>query len=244
MQLPHKKDKLSSCCSKFRKATPLPIILIELVCLSSCYSSLSHIQDINLDHSNVEKQLKDRASAEAKTAAASLAAAEAQISSMRGELEFARELSEVQQSKLRTQLLQQQQQTMLAEAAAEDAKAARAVEKLTDERNCLLKQKQMLQEMHDQLQVQHEQQVLELQVERDRVLKQSLEISELHSELAAANAQSAKLLIAQVCSSSRDFYVKLLLIFRKSSRNFSTMQPKMPLLPRKWAFLFRIKCRK
>ncbi len=122
---------------------------------------------------------------------------------MHGELEIVRESSEMKLSKLHAELLQQQQQTMLAEAAAVDARAAQAVEKLIDERNSLLKQQQLLQEVHQQLQLQHEQQMLELQVERDKLSEQSLQVSNLQSELTAANDQITKLLMAQVCSPSR-----------------------------------------
>ncbi len=162
------------------------------------------LQDMNVDRVSVEQQLKDRCSEEAALASASLAAAESRISSLRGELEAARESSEMEMTKLRAQLLQQQQQTMLAEAAAVDARAAQAVEKLTDERNALQTQQQLLQGLHQQLQLQHEQQVQVLQVERDKFSEQSLEFSRLKSELSHANEEIARLLMTQVRRSNQN----------------------------------------
>jgi hypothetical protein len=162
------------------------------------------LQDMNLDRVSVEQQLKDRVSEEAALASASLAAAESRISSLRGELEEARESSEMEMTKLRAQLLQQQQQTMLAEADAVDARAAQAVEKLTDERNALQTQQQLLQGLHQQLQLQHEQQLQVLQVERDKFSEQSLELFRLQSELSHANEELAMLMMTQVRSSSQN----------------------------------------
>ena len=160
--------------------------------------------NLNLDRVSVEQQLKDRVSEEAALASASLAAAESRISSLRGELEAARESSEMEMTKLRAQLLQQQQQTMLAEADAVDARAAQAVEKLTDERNALQTQQQLLQGLHQQLQLQHEQQLQVLQVERDKFSEQSLELFRLQSELSHANEELAMLMMTQVRSSSQN----------------------------------------
>ena len=159
-----------------------------------------HVQDMNLVRSSVEQQLKDKANMEAALASETLAAAEARISSLIRQSDAARESSERELSTLHSKLLQQEQQTLLAEAAAVDARAAQAVEKLTDERNSLQKQQEMLQELHEQLQLQHNQQVQLLQVERDKILEQSLEISRLQAELSNAREASAKLLVAQVAT--------------------------------------------
>jgi hypothetical protein len=110
----------------------------------------------------------------------------------------------MEMTKLRAQLLQQQQQTMLAEADAVDARAAQAVEKLTDERNALQTQQQLLQGLHQQLQLQHEQQLQVLQVERDKFSEQSLELFRLQSELSHANEELAMLMMTQVRSSSQN----------------------------------------
>ena len=104
---------------------------------------------------------------------------------------------------MQAQLLQQQQQTMLAEADALDARAAQAVEKLTDERNALQMRQQMLQELHDQLQLQHKQQEQLLQAERDKISEQSVEILRLQKELSDARQESVKFLMVQVRKSSR-----------------------------------------
>jgi hypothetical protein len=175
------------------------------------------MQDLNLVHSSVQQKLKDEASTEAAHASASLAAAEARISSLLGELETTRETSERELSAKHSQLLQQQQQTLLAEAAAVDARAAQAVEKLTDERNSLQKQQHMLQELHQQLLLQHEQQLQLLQVERDKILEQSLEISRLQMELSVACEESAKLLATKVQNFSRNKVLNLMLFAGKST---------------------------
>ena len=104
---------------------------------------------------------------------------------------------------MQAQLLQQQQQTMLAEADALDARAAQAVEKLTDERNTLQMRQQMLQELHDQLQLQHKQQEQLLQAERDKISEQSVEILRMQKELSDAREESVKLVMVQVRKSSR-----------------------------------------
>jgi hypothetical protein len=153
---------------------------------------------MNLVRSSVEQQLKDKANMEAALASETLAAAEARISSLIRQSDAARESSERELSTLQSKLLQQEQQTLLAEAAAVDARAAQAVEKLTDERNALQKQQEMLQELHEQLQLQHNEQLQLLQVERDKILEQSVEISRLQADLSNAREVSAKLLVAQV----------------------------------------------
>lgn len=104
---------------------------------------------------------------------------------------------------MQAQLLQQQQQTMLAEADALNARAAQAVEKLTDERNALQMRQQMLQELHDQLQLQHKQQEQLLQAERDKISEQSVEILRMQKELSDAREESVKHLMVQVRKSGR-----------------------------------------
>lgn len=149
--------------------------------------------------SSAEQQLKDQASAAAAIASASLLSAEARASSFQEELERLRTSSMQELSTIRGELLKQQQLTLLAEAAAVDARAAQAVEKLTNERNTLQSQQQLLQQLHDQLQLQHHQQVQLLQVERDKILEQSAEISRLQCELSNARDECAQLVVAQVC---------------------------------------------
>jgi hypothetical protein len=137
----------------------------------------------------------------AALASASHTAAGARISSLLEQIEAARESSERDLSKLHSQLLLQQQQTLLAEVAAVDARAAQAVEKLTDERNDLQKQQHILQELHQQQQIQHAQQVQLLQVEREKVSEQCLVISRLQTELFNACEESTKLSETQVYNS-------------------------------------------
>ena len=150
-----------------------------------------------------EQLQKDEASTEAAAASASLAAAEVRILSLREELKAAHVASEKEKSALQARLLQQQQQTLLAEADAVDARAAQVVEKLTDERNTLQMRQQMLQELHQQLQLQHKEQEQLLQAERDKISEQSVEILRMQKELSDARDESVKLLAVQVRISSR-----------------------------------------
>ena len=199
---------------------------------------------MNLVHSSVQQKLKDEASTEAALASASLAAAEARISSLLVEMEANRETSERELSAMHSQLLQQQQQTLLAEAAAVDARAAQAVEKLTDERNSLQKQQHMLQELHQQLLLQHEQQLQLLQVERDKISEQSLEISRLQTELSVACEESAKLLAAKVHNFSRNKVLNSSsdIICRKINSSSSVLKPQMPMQRENSSFLFKNSC--
>ena len=84
-----------------------------------------------------------------------------------------------------------------------DARAAQVVEKLTDERNTLQMRQQMLQELHQQLQLQHKEQEQLLQAERDKISEQSVEILRMQKELSDARDESVKLLAVQVRKSSR-----------------------------------------
>lgn len=145
---------------------------------------------------------------------------------------------------MHSQLLQQQQQTLLAEAAAVDARAAQAVEKLTDERNSLQKQQHMLQELHQQLLLQHEQQLQLLQVERDKISEQSLEISRLQTELSVACEESAKLLAAKVHNFSRNKVLNSSsdIICRKINSSSSVLKPQMQMQRENSSFLLKSSC--
>jgi hypothetical protein len=177
-----------------------------------------------------EQLQKDEASTEAAAASASLAAAEVRILSLREELKAAHVASEKEKSALQARLLQQQQQTLLAEADAVDARAAQVVEKLTDERNTLQMRQQMLQELHQQLQLQHKEQEQLLQAERDKISEQSVEILRMQKELSDARDESVKLLAVQVRISSRMTELIYPLIFLQEQQQLLHLLAQLVLL--------------
>ena len=147
--------------------------------------------------SSVEKQLNDKAAAEAARASASLSAAEARISCLQEELQAVSASASSEAQELSSLHLQLQQQKQLASkasaaaaaaaaAAAEAATAACTVGKLTDERNTLQGQQQLLQQQYEQL-------VQQLQVERGQREEQTLVLSRLQMELSVATTEVAQL---------------------------------------------------
>ena len=149
------------------------------------------MQDLNAVRSSVEKQLNDKAAAEAARASASLSAADARILCLQEELQAVSAAASSEAQELSSLHLQLQQQKQLASkasaaAAAEAATAACTVGKLTDERNTLQGQQQLLQQQYEQL-------VQQLQVERDQREEQTLVISRLQMELSVATTEVAQL---------------------------------------------------